>query len=76
VTEESGRFEFTDVPPGTYEIVAWHEGWSYAGKENVYDVLSQKKVTRPVFAEPKTWEKSVTVAGSQTSVVNFVISGK
>jgi len=56
--------------------VAWHEGWSYAGKENVYDVLSQKKVTRPVFAEPKTWEKSVTVAGSQTSVVNFVISGK
>jgi len=36
----------------------------------------KKKVTRPVFAEPKTWEKSVTVAGSQTSVVNFVISGK
>ena len=25
VTDESGRFELTDVPPGQYEIVAWHE---------------------------------------------------
>jgi hypothetical protein len=24
VTDESGKFEFTDVPPGTYQIVAWH----------------------------------------------------
>lgn len=76
VTDESGKFEFTDVPPGTYQIVAWHEGWDRAGKEQVYDVLSQHKVDRPLFAEPKTWEKSVTVTPSNTSVVNFAISGK
>ena len=76
VTDESGQFEFTEVPPGTYQIVAWHEGWSIAGKEQVYDVLSQYKVARPNFTEPKSWEKSVTVTGSQISKVNFVISSK
>jgi len=76
VTDESGRFEFNDVPPGTYEIVAWHEGWGRQGKEQVYDVLTQHKVDRPLFTEPRTWEKSVTVAGNHTSVINFQISNK
>jgi hypothetical protein len=76
VTDESGQFEFTDVPPGTYQIVAWHEGWGREGKEEVYDVLTQRRVDRPLFTEPKTWEKSVTVNGNNTSVVNFAISGK
>jgi len=74
VTDESGRFALTDVPPGTYQIVAWHEGWGLAGKEQAYDVLTERSVQRPVFTEAKTWEKSVTVSGSQTSTVNFVIS--
>jgi hypothetical protein len=74
VTDESGRFQFTEVPPGTYQIVAWHEGWGLAGKEQAYDVLTEKSVQRPVFSEAKTWEKSVTVSGSQASTVNFVIS--
>ena len=76
VTDESGQFEFTDVPPGTYQIVAWHEGWGREGKEEVYDVLTQRRVDRPLFTEPKTWEKPVTVTGKNTSVVNFAISSK
>ncbi|MGA6985291.1 MAG: carboxypeptidase-like regulatory domain-containing protein [Terriglobales bacterium] len=76
VTDEAGHFEFTDVPPGTYQIVAWHEGWSVVGKEQVYDVLSQHKVDRPLFAEPKSWGKSVTVTGGQMSEVDFAISSK
>jgi hypothetical protein len=76
VTDESGRFELTDVLPGTYQIVAWHEGWILAGKEQAYDVLTERTVQRPIFTEPKSWEKPVTVNASQPSVVNFLISTK
>ncbi|MGC1371126.1 MAG: carboxypeptidase-like regulatory domain-containing protein [Candidatus Sulfotelmatobacter sp.] len=76
VTNESGRFEFTSVPPGTYQIVAWHEGWGLAGREQAYDVLTEKAVQRPIFTEPKTWEKSVTVNADQPSSVNFLIGNK
>jgi len=76
VTDESGSFKFSDVPPGTYQIVAWHEGWNLLGKEHAYDVLTQRSVERPLFSEPKVWEKSVTVSGKEVSTVNFVVSNK
>lgn len=74
VTDESGTFQFTDVPPGTYQIVAWHEGWSSTGKEHTYDVLTERSVERPLFSEPRTWEKSATVTSNGMSTVNFTIS--
>ena len=49
VTDESGKFELSDVPPGEYQLVAWHEGWTVVRKEGSFDVLTQKRVERPIF---------------------------
>src|SRR5262249_28921107 len=27
VTDAEGRFRITEIPPGRYRVVAWHEGW-------------------------------------------------
>src|SRR5580704_2345509 len=74
VSDESGKFELTGVPPGEYEIVAWHEGWNVARNEGAFDVLTEKKVERPIFSDPRTWEKNVSVHADGTATVNFVIS--
>jgi hypothetical protein len=76
VTDESGKFELSDVPPGEYEIVAWHEGWKVNRQEQAFDVLTERRVQRPVFSEPRTWEKKVSVHPNSSAVLNFVISEK
>jgi hypothetical protein len=76
VSDQNGSFELTDVPPGDYEVVAWHEGWHILGREKALDVFSQKAIQRAIFSEPRTWEQSVTVRAGETALANFVISEK
>jgi hypothetical protein len=76
VTDESGKFELTNVPPGDYTLVAWHEGWKVTRQEATFDVLTENRVSRPVFSPPKTWENKVTVSPGQPATVNFVLSEK
>ena len=76
VTDESGKFELADVPPGQYEIVAWHEGWSLLRQQAAIDLLTQRTIQRPVFSEPRTWQNTVTVDKNETAVVKFVLSDK
>ena len=74
VTDENGKFELTNVPPGTYEIVAWHEGWRVVGESPVYDLATQVRVKRPVFSDPIMWSKSVIVPASSSAEVSFTLS--
>jgi len=73
VTDEDGNFELTQVPPGQYEIVAWHEGWRVVGESPVYDLATQVRVKRPVFADPIMWSKPVTVSTRDSVEVNFTL---
>jgi hypothetical protein len=44
--------------------------------EAAFDVLTERRIQRPIFTEPKTWERHVTVNADEKAVVNFVISEK
>jgi hypothetical protein len=76
VTDDRGAFTLSDVPPGEYEIVAWHEGWQIASEAKVLDVGAQVEVRRPIYSTPVSWTKKVTVKPSQPTVVDFTISEK
>jgi hypothetical protein len=32
LTDENGKFEITDIMPGKYEVMVWHEGFGEAVK--------------------------------------------
>src|ERR1700686_382049 len=76
VTDEDGNFELTQVPPGQYEIVAWHEGWRVVGESPVYDLATQVRVKRPVFSDPIMWSKTVSVSARQPVEVKFTLGEK
>ena len=73
VTDENGSFQLTNVPPGDYTVVAWHEGWRVVGESQVYDLATQVRVKRPEFSEPIMWNKSVTVSPNQNAEVEFTL---
>ena len=74
ITDEHGEFRITDVPPGEYEIVAWHEGWKVSREEPVLDVGTQTKTKRLFYTDPETWQKKVSVSAGGHAVVDFQIS--
>jgi hypothetical protein len=76
VTDEHGEFKLTDVPPGEYEIVAWHEGWQILSEAKVLDVGAQVEVKRPIYSTPVTWTKKVDVKAGEPVVVDFSIGEK
>jgi hypothetical protein len=62
VTDAEGRFRLTDVPPGRYRLVAWHEGWVATGKD---------KDGRPVYDAPRVLAQEVTVPARGEATVEF-----
>lgn len=62
VTDERGAFRITDVPPGTYRVTVWHAGFRPTGVD---------KDGRPVYDEPQTITREVTIAPRAVATVDF-----
>jgi polysaccharide lyase family 4-like protein len=74
ITDTQGHFTLTNVPPGNYEVEAWHEGWKVVSEEPVLDVGSQVMVKRPIYSQPRTWQKQVTVHPVHNATVDFELA--
>lgn len=62
VTDERGAFRIDGVPPGTWKITMWHEGFRPKGVD---------KDGRPLYDDPRTVTREVTIAPRSTATVDF-----
>jgi hypothetical protein len=74
ITDEHGAFRLTDVPPGDYEIAAWHEGWKVVREAQSLDVGTQQMTKRLYFSDPVILDKKVEVRPSASATVTFQLS--
>lgn len=69
VTGEDGVFELTDVPPGTYEVKAWHPGWHATVQRN-----AQGQFAGYEYGDPIEKSATVTVEPGGSATVDFSFS--
>ena len=62
VTDERGAFKIDGIPPGTYKVTMWHEGFRARGLD---------KDGRPLYDEPHTITREVTIAPKGTATLDF-----
>src|SRR5688500_9547466 len=62
VTDERGAFKIDTIPPGTYKVTMWHEGFRAKGVD---------KDGRPTFEEPHRITKEVTIAPKGSAALDF-----
>jgi hypothetical protein len=62
LTQEDGNFELANVPPGRYELVAWHEGWQTTRTPIAYQ-----------FSDPLTTKTNLVVEAGQATRIDLAI---
>ena len=66
VSDAKGSYEVSDIPPGQYNLVAWHEGYR----------IIKFKSGRPVYDDPQVLHKVVEIKAGDSIEVNFEFPGK
>ena len=62
VTDDKGAFRIEGIPPGSYKVTMWHEGFRPKGLD---------KDGRPLYDEPQATTRDVTIAPKATATVDF-----
>jgi hypothetical protein len=62
VSDERGAFKIDGIPPGTYKVTMWHEGFRAKGVD---------KDGRPLYEDPVTVTRDVTIAPKAAATVDF-----
>ncbi len=62
VTDDRGAFRIDGIPPGSYKVTMWHEGFRAKGVD---------KDGRPKYDEPRTVTKEVTIAPKASATLDF-----
>lgn len=64
VTDEQGAFRIDGIPPGTYRVTMWHEGFRPKGHD---------RDGRPLYSGPVTETRDLTLVPRATATVDFKI---
>jgi hypothetical protein len=67
VTDEAGRFHIDQVPPGSYTLTAWHEGWR---------IVEYDQDGRPTYEAPYVMTTEVKVMARETTDVEFQLTAR
>jgi protocatechuate 3,4-dioxygenase beta subunit len=69
ITDSEGKYEIEDIPPGTYKVKMWHEGFQVTGTE-----MEKGTVKKYYFEEPYEILKTVVVPERASVTANFEFS--
>jgi Polysaccharide lyase family 4, domain II len=67
VTNEDGRFHIDRVPPGSYTLKVWHEGWR---------IVAYDHDGRPTYEAPYVMTAEVRVMAGETTNVEFQLTAR
>lgn len=62
VTDDKGAFRIDGIPPGSYKVTMWHQGFRPKGLD---------KDGRPLYDEPQTITRDVTIPANGTATLEF-----
>ena len=76
VTDDKGRFRITDIPPGTYKLIAWHPGYNMTNRAAYEASLKTPTPVRPMYDEPHVIEKTVEIKAGERLQLNLAMAGR
>jgi hypothetical protein len=70
VTDPAGRFEFSQVPAGQYDLVAWHPNWEVVRTERNPETVQPSRL---LYAPPLQSSRPVVVSRGRSVLANLTL---